>query len=95
MVLFFSYNFTYAQCTLDNSIDCSVEDDTQTSCDLLPDITVSWQTGVTGSEEYPPGEGLQEGEINYQKIGLRLRQKYKQWEEFVYQQEPLISVLGR
>ena len=65
MVLFFSYNFTYAQCTLDNSIGCECEDDTQTSCDLLPDITVSWQTGVTGSEEYPPGEGLQEGEINY------------------------------
>ena len=37
----------------------------QTDCDLLPDITVCWQTGMNDSDEYPPGEGLKDSEITY------------------------------
>ena len=65
IVFVFSFNLSYSQCTITNSIECECEDPTQNSCDLLPDITVSWQTGINGSEEFPPGEGLQDGEINY------------------------------
>lgn len=54
-----------AQCTVNNSIDCECQDSSQNDCDLLPDITVCWQTGLNDSQEYPPGEGLQDGEINY------------------------------
>lgn len=62
---FFSFGLVNAQCTLDNAIDCECADSDQIDCDLLPDITVCWQTGVNGSQEYAPGEGLQNGEINY------------------------------
>jgi hypothetical protein len=55
----------YAQCTTENAVGCECEDGAQTECDLLPDITVSWQWGVGDYDEYPPGEGLQDGEINY------------------------------
>ena len=61
----FTYGFSQAQCTTENAIDCECEDSDQVSCDLLPDITVSWQWGVGDYEEYPPGSGLQDGEINY------------------------------
>ena len=61
----FSYGITNAQCTVDNSIDCECADSDQIDCDLLPDITVCWQTGINGSQEYAPGDGLQDGEINY------------------------------
>lgn len=54
-----------AQCTVNNSSDCECQDSSQNDCDLLPDITVCWQTGLNDSQEYPPGEGLQDGEINY------------------------------
>lgn len=60
-----SSSFIYAQCTTESAIDCECEDANQTSCDLLPDITVSWQWGVGDKDEFPPGEGLQSGEINY------------------------------
>ena len=64
-LLLTSYINVTAQCTVNNSTDCECEDNTQTDCDLLPDITVCWQTGMNDSEEYPPGEGLKDGEINY------------------------------
>lgn len=65
LLLFISTLEVFAQCTVNNSIDCECQDDTQTSCDLLPDITVCWQNGMNDSDEYPPGAGLQNGEINY------------------------------
>ena len=64
-LLLASYINVIAQCTVNNSIDCKCEDNTQTDCDLLPDITVCWQTGMNDSDEYPPGEGLKDSEINY------------------------------
>ena len=56
---------SYSQCTTDNAVDCYCADGTQSDCDLLPDITVSWEYGTQDYTEYPPGEGLQQGEINY------------------------------
>lgn len=64
-VFMFTYGFSQAQCTTENAIGCECEDPDQVSCDLLPDITVSWQWGISDYEEYPPGGGLQDGEINY------------------------------
>ena len=49
----------WAQCTINNSTDCECENPNDTDCDLLPDITISWETGVNGSQEHPPGEGLE------------------------------------
>jgi hypothetical protein len=67
--LFFTFfvgvSFSYAQCTTENSIGCECKDSDEIACDLLPDITVSWQWGIGDYEEFPPGEGLQSGEINY------------------------------
>ena len=67
--LFFAFfvgiSFSYAQCTTENSIGCECKDSDEIACDLLPDITVSWQWGIGDFEEFPPGEGLQSGEINY------------------------------
>ena len=67
--LFFAFfvgiSFSYAQCTTENSIGCECKDSDEIACDLLPDITVSWQWGIGDYEEFPPGEGLQDGEINY------------------------------
>jgi hypothetical protein len=56
---------SWAQCTIESSIDCQCEDASQNDCDLLPDITVSWEVGKNGSYEHAPGEGLQPGEIGY------------------------------
>ena len=61
----FIFSTSYGQCTINNAIDCECADLDQNDCDLLPDITVCWQTGINGSQEYAPGEGLQDGEINY------------------------------
>ena len=67
--LFFAFfvgiSFSYGQCTTENSIGCECKDSDEIACDLLPDITVSWQWGIGDYEEFPPGEGLQDGEINY------------------------------
>jgi hypothetical protein len=67
--LFFAFfvgiSFSYAQCTTENSIGCECKDSDEIACDLLPDITVSWQWGIGDYEEFPPGGGLQDGEINY------------------------------
>lgn len=57
--------YSSAQCTLENSTDCECLNSNETDCDLLPDITVSWETGYYGHTEYAPGEGLQSGELNY------------------------------
>jgi len=65
IVGFFSFGISNAQCTLESSIECECADSEQNDCDLLPDITVCWQTGIDGSQEYAPGDGLQGGEINY------------------------------
>ena len=56
---------SWAQCTTEFSYDCECADSTEVDCDLLPDITVSWQWGDGDSQEYAPGEGLQENEILY------------------------------
>jgi hypothetical protein len=58
-------NLVWAQCTINNSTDCECENPNDTDCDLLPDITISWETGVNGSQEHPPGEGLESDEITY------------------------------
>jgi hypothetical protein len=55
----------WAQCTTEFSNDCECEDSNEVDCDLLPDITVSWQWGESDSQEYAPGEGLEDEEINY------------------------------
>lgn len=55
----------FAQCTINDATDCECENPNDVDCDLLPDITVSWQHGTNDYTEYPPGEGLQDGEINY------------------------------
>lgn len=52
-------------CTINDASGCECEDPNDNDCDLLPDITISWETGVNGSQEYPPGEGIESGEINY------------------------------
>jgi hypothetical protein len=52
-------------CTINNASGCECEDPNDNDCDLLPDITISWETGVNYSQEYPPGEGIVSGEINY------------------------------
>lgn len=57
--------FSLAQCTTSNAADCECLDNTEMDCDLLPDITCSWETGLNGHEEFAPGEGLQSGELNY------------------------------
>ena len=64
-VFFVGVSFSSAQCTTENSIGCECKNSYEIVCDLLPDITVSWQWGINDYEEFPPGEGLQEGEINY------------------------------
>ena len=58
-------NLIFSQCTLTNATSCQCEDSNQIDCDLLPDITVSWQWTSQDYTEYPPGSGLQNGEINY------------------------------
>ena len=62
----FTLSFSaFSQCTINNATDCECENPNDIDCDLLPDITVSWQHGINDYTEYPPGEGLQNGEINY------------------------------
>ncbi len=63
--LFFFCTHSNAQCTTENSIGCECKDSDEIACDLLPDITVSWQLGTEDWEEYPPGEGLKQEEIDY------------------------------
>ena len=65
IILFLCVNNSFSQCTLNNSTDCQCEDINQSNCDLLPDITVSWQWTIQDYTEYPPGFGLQNGEVNY------------------------------
>ena len=45
-----------AQCTTSNATDCQCLDISQTNCEMLPDVTVSWyavQTYQGGPNEYP------------------------------------------
>ncbi len=56
---------SWGQCDQYVSTDCLCAESSENDCDLLPDITISWQVGENGSQEYPPGNGLLEGEINY------------------------------
>ena len=65
LTILFISNFSFSQCTINNATDCECENSNDVDCDLLPDITVSWQHGINDYTEYPPGEGLQNGEINY------------------------------
>ena len=65
IILLFSYIYSNAQCTTENSAGCECKNSDEVACDLLPDITVSWQWGIGDYQEYPPGEGLQNGEVNY------------------------------
>ena len=65
LLLLLGYSYSNAQCTTENSIGCECKNSDEIACDLLPDITVSWQWGISDYQEYPPGEGLQDGEINY------------------------------
>lgn len=71
IALFVSAMLTYtmlnAQCTTQNVSGCECENPNDVSCDLLPDITISWEVGYDSHEEYPPGEGLKDAEINYEE----------------------------
>lgn len=65
LLLIFFNTYSYSQCTLQNSTSCECADQSQSDCDLLPDITVSWQWTSQDYIEYAPGSGLQSGELNY------------------------------
>lgn len=56
LLFVFAGTFSYAQCTVTNATSCQCANQTQTNCDLLPDITVSWyalQNYLGGPSEYP------------------------------------------
>ena len=42
LFLLFNTFLIYGQCTINDATDCQCLDPTQTDCDLLPDIQVSW-----------------------------------------------------
>ena len=57
----------YGQCTINDATDCQCLDPTQTDCDLLPDIQVSWvglEDVANGASEYAQsGEGENNGRL--------------------------------
>ena len=57
----------YGQCTINDATDCQCLDPTQTDCDLLPDIQVSWvglESVANGASEYAQsGEGENNGRL--------------------------------
>lgn len=56
-----------AQCTTTNATSCQCLNQTQTNCDLLPDITISWyalQNYMSGPTEYSQtGNGVNNGRL--------------------------------
>lgn len=65
LILLLSYA-TYSQCTTSDATSCACEDGSN-DCDLLPDITVSWEaidTYLSGPNEYPQtGAGVNNGRL--------------------------------
>ncbi|MCC7302616.1 MAG: T9SS type A sorting domain-containing protein [Bacteroidia bacterium] len=63
----FSAGFLAAQCTTTNATGCQCENQTQTNCDLLPDITISWyalKNYMSGPTEYSQtGNGVNNGRL--------------------------------
>lgn len=62
----FSCFFAFSQqpCTFTNSSGCSCEDPTLNDCDLLPDLTISWEAGLNGHTEYSQtGNGSNDGRL--------------------------------
>ena len=56
-----------AQCTTTNATSCQCQNTSQTNCDLLPDITISWyalQNYAGGPNEYSQtGNGVNNGRL--------------------------------
>lgn len=56
-----------AQCTTTNATSCQCENISQTNCDLLPDITISWyalENYMSGPTEYSQtGNGVNDGRL--------------------------------
>ncbi len=68
-LIFFLFNtfIAYSQCTINDATDCQCLDPSQTDCDLLPDIQVSWvglESVADGASEYAQnGEGENNGRL--------------------------------
>ena len=67
LFLLFNTFLAYSQCTINDATDCQCLDPTQTDCDLLPDIQVSWvglESVADGASEYAQtGEGENNGRL--------------------------------
>ena len=67
LFLLFNTFLIYSQCTINDATDCQCLDPTQTDCDLLPDIQVSWvglEDVANGASEYAQsGEGENNGRL--------------------------------
>lgn len=70
ILLFSAFLFQYAamaQCTTTNATSCQCENSQHTDCDLLPDITISWQaleSYSSGPTEYSQiGNGVNNGRL--------------------------------
>ncbi len=67
LFLLFNTFLIYGQCTINDATDCQCLDPTQTDCDLLPDIQVSWvglESVANGASEYAQsGEGENNGRL--------------------------------
>ena len=63
----FSFGFSYSQCTTTNATGCQCDTLSQTNCDLLPDITISWyalQNYAGGPNEFSQtGNGIDNGRL--------------------------------
>ena len=67
LFLLFNTFLAYSQCTINDATDCQCLDPSQTDCDLLPDIQVSWvglESVADGASEYAQnGEGENNGRL--------------------------------
>ena len=67
LFILFNTFLAYSQCTINDATDCQCLDPTQTDCDLLPDIQVSWvglESVADGASEYAQnGEGENNGRL--------------------------------
>ena len=67
LFILFNTFLVYSQCTINDATDCQCLDPSQTDCDLLPDIQVSWvglESVADGASEYAQnGEGENNGRL--------------------------------
>ena len=62
--LFYFQALSQQPCTFTNAAGCACEDTTLNDCDLLPDITISWEAGLNGHTEYAQtGNGSNNGRL--------------------------------